>query len=92
MSNSFAMRIMASTKALTKKQQELVQAIEKNLGLELMGRAHQSKREIVGLDVDGLQQHQIHAIENYGTKHKKFRVEPNGVRTLALIMPESKFY
>lgn len=88
----FAKRILASTKPLTKTQKELIQGMEKNLGLHLQDRAVPLTRADIVLDIDGLKQHEIHAIENYGRNHKKFTSEPGGVRGLTLSMPGSRFY
>ena len=76
------------SKPLTQKQKGLVSGIEEYLGLDLSGMASYVKQNVVALDISSLKQHQIHAIENYGRQFDYFKVEPNGYKKIALIMPK----
>lgn len=77
----------AGGKALTSQQAKLIDGIEKYLGLKLSGAAY-VKNNVVNIDTDGLQQHNLHAIENYGKQFGKFSMEPGGHKKFSLVMPK----
>lgn len=71
-------------KALTSNQKAIVEGIEKYLGLKLS--ASYVKNNVINIETDGLQQHNLHAIENYGTQFGKFKAEPGGHKKISLVL------
>lgn len=71
-------------KALTSNQKAIVEGIENYLGLKL--NASYVKNNVINIDTDGLQQHNLHAIENYGTQFGKFKAEPGGYKKISLVL------
>ena len=71
-------------KALTSNQKAIVEGIENYLGLKL--NAAYVKNNVINIETDGLQQHNLHAIENYGTQFGKFKAEPGGHKKLSLVL------
>ena len=71
-------------KALTSNQKAIVEGIENYLGLKL--NASYVKNNVINIETDGLQQHNLHAIENYGTQFGKFKAEPGGHKKISLVL------
>lgn len=71
-------------KALTSNQKAIVEGIENYLGLKL--NAAYVKNNVINIETDGLQQHNLHAIENYGTQFGKFKAEPGGHKKISLVL------
>lgn len=71
-------------KALTSNQKAIVEGIENYLGLKL--NAAYVKNSVINIETDGLQQHNLHAIENYGTQFGKFKAEPGGHKKISLVL------
>lgn len=71
---------------LTKKQLKLVQRIEKYLGLELVPHCYKVKNNVITLETDKLAQHELHAIENYGTQFSLYGTTPGGHKKISLVM------
>lgn len=78
----------ASGKALTSNQKDIIEGIENYLGLNLMASSAYVKNNVINIETDGLQQHNLHAIENYGTQFGKFKVEPGGHKKISLVLPK----
>lgn len=72
---------------LTAKQQAIVSGIESYLGLPPI-EAYKVKNNVITIEIGDLKQHQLHAIENYGTQFGYFKTEPGGAKKLSLIMPK----
>lgn len=71
-------------KSLTSNQKAIVESIENYLGLKL--NAVYVKNNVINIETDGLQQHNLHAIENYGTQFGKFKTEPGGHKKISLVL------
>ena len=78
----------ANGKALTSNQKDIIEGIENYLGLNLMASSAYVKNNVINIETDGLQQHNLHAIENYGTQFGKFKVEPGGYKKISLVLPK----
>lgn len=78
----------ANGKALTSNQKHIIEGIENYLGLNLMASSSYVKNNVINIETDGLQQHNLHAIENYGTQFGKFKVEPGGYKKISLVLPK----
>lgn len=76
-----------ATGNLTAKQQAIVSGIESYLGLPPI-EAYKVKNNVITIEIGDLKQHQLHAIENYGTQFGYFKTEPGGAKKLSLIMPK----
>jgi hypothetical protein len=74
-------------KKLTVKQKTLVKKIEDYLGFKIKeDDVRYVKNKIINLYTTDFEQHQLHAIENYGKQFDLFRVEPGGASQISLIM------
>lgn len=78
----------ANGKALTSNQKHIIEGIENYLSLNLMASSAYVKNNVINIETDGLQQHNLHAIENYGTQFGKFKVEPGGYKKISLVLPK----
>ena len=75
-------------KKLTKKHEELISFIEHMLSISISDKidVRFTKRKSMTIDIDELKENDIRMIEYLGYKYNRYRVEPNGVKKIALII------
>lgn len=81
--------VLDSAKKLTKKQAEVIDFIKTQINIDLAGAARYVKNKVIGIDVsDPDIAQKTRQIESLGLKFKRYRVEPNGHKAIALILTE----
>ena len=80
----------APGKKMTARQKDIIQSLNEYLGLNLSESSRYVKNAVINVEIDGMTQQQLHAIENYGRQFGKFRVEPGGYKQISLIITSDK--
>lgn len=76
------------TESLTKKTQSILDLIKQQINLDLSDYVVDSfsNRKLVTIETDDLSSNDIANIERIANQFKKYRVEPNGHKKLALVL------
>lgn len=80
----------AKIKKMTARQKDIIQSLNEYLGLNLSESSRYVKNAVINVEIDGMTQQQLHAIENYGRQFGKFRVAPGGYKQISLIITSDK--
>ena len=73
---------------LSKKQNEIIQSLKNGLNIDITNHIEPSftNNKVITIWTNELSDNDIRNIERWSNQYKKFRVEPNGHKKLALIL------